>query len=216
MQRRNFLVGVGGAAIGGSALLGSGAFTRVESHRSVTVAVANDAEAYLGMSPLDSLNSQNYVTLDENGHIYIQIDGEGNQQGIDGNDGPIGQGVNSDSFTYFDGMFELCNNGKDDAFISYALPEDVVMNEDDEPAVAFYYVTDDGDRRVIEAGEELLLEVGECDVIGVVTRTKGVDASVGELIDGDVVITADAPGAGEVGNGNGNGSNGNDSLNGSS
>ena len=216
MQRRNFLVGVGGAAIGGSALLGSGAFTRVESHRSVTVAVANDAEAYLGMSPLDSLNSQNYVTLDENGHIYIQIDGEGNQQGIDGNDGPIGQGVNSDSFTYFDGMFELCNNGKDDAFISYALPEDVVMNEDDEPAVAFYYVTDDGDRRVIEDGEELLLEVGECDVIGVVTRTKGVDASVGELIDGDVVITADAPGAGEVGNGNGNGSNGNGSLNGSS
>lgn len=198
MQRRNFLVGVGGAAIGGSALLGSGAFTRVESHRSVTVAVANDAQAYLGMSPLDSLNSQNYVALDDNGHIYIQIDGEGDQQDIDGNDGPIGEGVNSDSLTYFDGMFELCNNGKDDAFISYELPEDAELNEDEVPAVAFYYVTDSGDRRVIEDGEELLLEVGECDVIGVVTRTKGVDASVGELVDGDVVITADAPDAGEV------------------
>ena len=198
MQRRNFLVGVGGTAIGGSALLGSGAFSRVESHRSVTVAVANDAEAYLGMAPVDSLNSQNYVALDENGHIYIQIDGEGDQQNISGNDGPIGQGVNSDSFTYFDGMFELCNNGKDDADISYALPEGVELNEDEEPAVAFYYVTDDGERRVIEDGEELLLEVGECELIGVVTRTKGVDASVGELIDGDVVVTADAPGAGEV------------------
>ncbi|MEF8814169.1 MAG: twin-arginine translocation signal domain-containing protein, partial [Halovenus sp.] len=49
MNRRKFLVGVGSAAAAGSAVLGSGAFTRVEAQRSVTVQVAEDPNAYLGM-----------------------------------------------------------------------------------------------------------------------------------------------------------------------
>ncbi|SNR55112.1 hypothetical protein [Halorubrum vacuolatum] len=203
MQRRNFLVGVGGAAIGGSALLGSGAFTRVESQRNVTIAVAADPDAYLGMSVIEeSLNSTNYVDLDEKGHLFIDI-GE-NPNG--------GQGVNSDSFTYFDDLFRLCNQGKADAQISYQLPEagfDESGNWEspderyDEPIISFYFVRDDGTRVFIEEGEEVLLEVGECDNIGLRTVTKSVNAMENDyLIDDEIVITADSPGAGAVGNGN--------------
>jgi len=196
MKRRNFLIGAGGAAIGAS-VVGTGAFSRVESHRSVTIAVAEDADAYLGLRPLDTPNSQNYVALDENGHIYVQIDGEGDQQGV-GGDGPIGQGVNSNSVTYFDGMFEICNQGKADATVSYELPDDVVENDTEYQTVTFYYM-EDGDRVFVEDGEEVPLALGECEEIGIRTITKGVAAGDGPLIDGDVVVTADSPDAGASG-----------------
>ena len=73
MKRRNFLIGVGGTAIGGSALLGSGAFSRVESHRDVAIQVANDANAYLGLKLLDTPNSNNFVYYDDQGHLAIDI-----------------------------------------------------------------------------------------------------------------------------------------------
>lgn len=207
MKRRNFLIGVGGAAIGGSAILGSGAFSRVESQRAVTIAVAADPDAYLGMSVIESsLNSTNFVSLDENGHLEIDV----GDFGADGSyDYDTGVGVNSNSFTYFDDMFRLCNQGKADAMISYELPDpptDSAIGPDweapdpdyDEQVVAFYFVRDDGTRVIVEEGEEVPLPVGECDNVGLRTVTKGIDADIGELVDGDVVITADSPGAGQV------------------
>ena len=50
MKRRRFIVGTATAAIGGSALLGSGAFSRVESHREVTIEVVGDEDAYLRLT----------------------------------------------------------------------------------------------------------------------------------------------------------------------
>ena len=199
MQRRKFLIGAAGTAIGGSALLGSGAFTRVESQRNVAIAVAADPDAYLGMSVIeDSLNSTNYVDLDEKGHLFIDI-GENPNGGL---------GVNSDSFTYFDDLFRLCNNGKADANISYELPEGG-FNESgnweapderyDEQIITFYFQREDGTRVMVEEGEEVPLEVGECDNIGLRTVTKSVSAIDNDtLIDDEIVITADSPGAGEV------------------
>lgn len=203
MDRRKFLVGVGGAAVGGSALVGSGAFTKVESQRQVSIEVATDPNAYLGLAPTDSLNSQNYVSLDDNGHLQIdvgEIPSEENEIG--------GDGVNSDSYTYFDNMFTMCNQGKADAMISYELPDPPSsrgdINDDwtapdpdhDDQVVAFYWVDDNGDRHVVEEGQEVPLPLGECEAIGLRTATFGVDATNGDpLIDGDVVLTAEAPGA---------------------
>ena len=220
MERRNFLIGMGSTAAGASALIGSGAFSRIESQRNVTIQVANDENAYLAMRPLDTPNSQNYVAHDDDGHLYVQIDGEGNQQ-EEGLEGPDGQGVNSDSFTYFDGMFELCNHGKADATISYELPDPPTERSDigddweapdgeyDEQVVGFYYKADgddaandsdvdEGDRIFVEEGQTVPLELGDCVEIGVRTVTKGVDATIdAPLIDGEIVITADAPDAGQ-------------------
>lgn len=205
MKRRNFLIGVGGTAIGGSALLGSGAFSRVESQRDVKIEVAADPDAYLGMDVIEgSANSENYAEIDENGHITIDVSDSGND----------GEGVNSDSFTYFDDLFELCNNGKDDAMISYQLPDveeaghpsleddwEAPDEDYDEQVVAFYFQREDGTRVIVGEGETVPLEVGECDNIGLRTVTKGIDATEDEpLLDGTIVIHADASEAVEVNN----------------
>ncbi len=209
MKRRNFLIGVGGTALGGSALLGSGAFSRVESHRQVAIQVANDANAYLGLKLLDTPNSNNFADYDEDGHLFIDI----GDFGADGEyDYETGTGVNSDSYTWFDGMFEMCNQGKADATISYELPDGVLENTADTandpnprpggasastvPTVAFYFRRDDGTRVVLEPGMETDLPLGECEEVGVRTVTKGINASDGPLIDGDVTLTAEAPDAG--------------------
>ena len=190
MERRNFLIGMGSTAAGASALIGSGAFSRIESHRSVTVQVAEDANAYLGLSGTGSPNSDNYVDTDGDGHLEITItdSGEG------------GEGVNSDSTTFFDGLFEICNQGKADADISYELPDDVLENdsEEDEQTIAFYYIDGNGDRVIVEEEDEVDLPLGECEEIGLRTVTKGIDATEEDtLIDGDVILTADAPDAGD-------------------
>ena len=204
MERRKFLIGTAGAAIGGSALVGSGAFSRVESQRQVRIEVAQDPDAYLGLSPIEgSANSENYARIDENGHIEIDVSESENG----------GYGVNSNSFTYFDDLFRICNQGKADAQVSYVLPDPPenrnigddweAPDEDyDDQVVAFYFKRDDGTRVIIEEGDEVLLELGECDEVGLRTVTKGVDATIDEpLIDGEVVLTADAPKAGMPENG---------------
>jgi len=198
MQRRKFLLGMGSAAAGGSALIGSGAFSRVESQRDVSIQVATDPNAYLGLKPLDTPNSMNYVALDDLGHLQIDISDGGLRDGHEAHD-DHGLGVNSDSFTYFDGMFDICNQGKEDACIAYELPDSVVENEVDEQTVTFYYDErhSDGEvtnRRMVEAGEEIPLALGECAEIGVRTVTKGISADQTPLIDGDVVVTADVDG----------------------
>lgn len=219
MQRRKFVIGLGATASGGAAALGTGAFSRVESQRQVSIEVATDANAYLGMVPMDTPNSNNYVDTDGNGHLYIDV---GEHDDFEGPDADPGEGVNSDSFTWFDGMFQLCNQGKAEADISYELPappdsRDIGGNwtapEEgyDEQVVGFYYISeggddpgDEGDRIFVGEGDTVPLAVGECREIGVRTVTKGVDATNGSpLIDGEVVITADSPEAGEPVDGGG-------------
>jgi len=47
MKRRTFVVGMGTAAAGGSALLGSGAFSRTEPQRNVVIETVGDEDAYM-------------------------------------------------------------------------------------------------------------------------------------------------------------------------
>ena len=219
MKRRTFLIGTGSAALGGSALLGSGAFSKVESQRSVTIQVAEDPNAYLGMDKcsLDGSETPNssYAHLDGNGHLELLMNPDNPTIG----NSPLGEGINSDSFTYFDGMFELCNQGKADATVSYELPDppdDRNIGDDwtapdpdyDDQVVGFYYIADEDDddpagtRVFVEEGQEVPLALGDCVEMGVRTVTKGVDATIdAPLIDGEAVVTADAPGAGEPTNG---------------
>ena len=212
MKRRNFLVGVGGTAIGASALVGSGAFSRVESDRAVDIAVAPDDEAYLGLKPLDSKNSKNYVALDEKGHLFVQIDGKGGQQD-NGLDGPIGKGVNSDSTTWFEAMFKICNNGKDEADIAIDVAglefhdsSDDGINGEGDPIVDVR--TEDGDSILFDSEDDswydfddvaMTLEVGECETMKIVTQTYSIDATMEdeELVKGDATVVAVSDGAGE-------------------
>ena len=185
MKRRNFLIGAGGTAIGGSALLGSGAFSRVESDRVVNIEVAEDPDAYLGLDECDTLHGDNYVDLDGKGHLKVDI----------GNNPNGGEGVNSNSRTWLDSVFQICNQGKEAAGVWLdADPKETKYGED---AVKFYR-GDDRDRRVDNEDDPVVLDVGECICVGIQTTTHGF--SDGEDLledDGEITIYADVDVSGE-------------------
>lgn len=199
MKRRSFVFGAGSAVATGSAIVGSGAFSRVESQREVTVQTSHDKYAYLGLRRPYTTNSQNFTRYDDNGHLYIKIDDEG----VDNDPNrPIGDGVNSDSFTFFDAMFKICNQGKAEAEV-YVQDQDGVGSDSGE--VDFYTGEASGSEgsgndnieSIVGEGDAETVDVGQCIMIGVRTNTKGVVAP-STLYDDEVVITANAEGAGQV------------------
>ncbi|QWC18721.1 hypothetical protein [Halorubrum sp. 2020YC2] len=108
MNRRQLLAGLGAAAAGGGAALGTGAFTSVEADRSVNVSVADEDQAYLAISPASSANS-NFAFQDTSS-------GGKNQLSLDFNavNGVTGQGVGNSSDYSFDGVFVVENQGTQD------------------------------------------------------------------------------------------------------
>jgi hypothetical protein len=189
MNRRTFLLGTTSVAASGSALLGTGAFSRVESQRQVTVKVAEDTEAYLGLKPIGTPNSENFVELDENGHLRIDIG--------DYDDGsysrPTGVGINSDSNTLFEGMFDICNQGKASAEVCITFDGSDFIDHGD-PNLNFL---DQNDKTLLCPNKKTI-DVGECVRVAIDLASYDVDATSDEpLFDGDVVITADADGAGD-------------------
>lgn len=64
MNRRNVLIGLGGVAAGGGALLGSGAFSQVEAGRSVNLGTEGDASAQLGIAVNESAGLSNSASGD--------------------------------------------------------------------------------------------------------------------------------------------------------
>jgi len=221
MQRRNFILGLGASAAGGSALLGTGAFSRIESERSVSVQVADDANAYLQLykCSIDGSETPNssFVSLDGNGHLEIDM-------GDSENDG---SGVNSNSVTSFDDVFQIRNQGKEPVCIDLRYdPIEVGDSEKVEEAglplpeqsVVFYKqgARDDLSSNIsnpdggnifspedidIDGPNAMPLDVGEGVCIGIQTRTFGISAEDGpenllqDLGDGwELKIVADVGG----------------------
>ncbi|GAB7092489.1 hypothetical protein JCM18237_27600 [Halorubrum luteum] len=183
MQRRNFLIGIGSASVGGSALLGTGAFSRVESQRAVTIAVAEDPDAYLGLDKCPTPNGS-YVDFDDKGHLEVLMNPDNPTIG----DTPLGSGINSNSRSQFDNVFQICNQGKeticvhiedDDAWPR--VPEGV-GGDVGERRVEFY-LGDRPDISVVGVENAFPLEVGRCVCIGVLTRSHG-------LVEGDELLDA--------------------------
>ena len=195
MERRKFLVGLGSASIGGSALVGSGAFSRVESQRGVTIQVAEDPDAYLGMDKcsIDGSETPNssYADLDGDGHLEILMNPDNPTIG----ESPLGEGINSNSRMWVDNVFQICNQGKEDVCVyieddgdwPYA-PEPY----EDERRVDFY-LGDDRDGSIVGEDHEFLLELGECVCIGLKTNSKGLSEGDELLddLDNEIRIIAD-------------------------
>jgi hypothetical protein len=86
---------------GGAVATGTGAFTSVTADRDVSVAVADDTDAFLRIERVPgSPNSQQYVTQTD-GELAIDVSGSGNG----------GAGVNIDSVTVFRDLFQVGNQG---------------------------------------------------------------------------------------------------------
>ena len=100
MERRKFLIGMGGTAVGASALIGSGAFSSVEAERNVTVEVAGDADAYLGLEAVrDDIISDD----GDEGQLSIDLGSQTTSEG--------GEGFNRNAVTTIEGVFRITNGG---------------------------------------------------------------------------------------------------------
>jgi hypothetical protein len=98
MERRKFLLGAGSAAVGASAVIGSGAFTSVRADRSLNVQTASDNEAYLGLDASVSPHAE------ETGNtVEFQFDGS--------SDATSGQGINDNADTTFTDVLRVENKG---------------------------------------------------------------------------------------------------------
>ena len=198
MQRRKFLIGVGSASVGGSALLGSGAFSRVESQRSVTIQVAEDPDAYLGMDKcsIDGSDTPNssYAHLDDKGHLEILMNPENPTIG----DSSLGEGINSDSRMYVDNVFQLCNQGKEDVCV-YIEDDDnwprAPEGYDEERRVDFY-LGDNQEASIVGEDNAIGLPLGECVCIGLKTNSKGLSEGdeLLEELDNEIRVVADVNG----------------------
>ena len=105
MRRRNLLIGMGSLAAGGAATIGTGAFTSVSADRSVTVDVADDANAFLSLTASDGPNAE-YV--DDSGNtLEVAID----ERLVSGS------GLNEDARTVIRDVLQITNQGTQDIFV---------------------------------------------------------------------------------------------------
>jgi len=103
-NRRNLLIGLATATVGGGAAFGSGAFSQVEADRTVSVSATGDGSALLAFTIDDSYNG---------------IDDTGGQTG-DGNsivELSVSQ-LNDEAVTTFDSVLTITNNGSQDVTLS--------------------------------------------------------------------------------------------------
>lgn len=201
MNRRKFILGTGSAVAGGSALLGSGAFSMVESHRSVTVQVAEDDNAYLGMDACQDTDgnttpnsSFTEISSATNGHLEVDMGQSGNG----------GSGVNSQSISWFDNVFQFCNQGKEAVCLWISNkegddPERVTLYVDESEAgeKPDRFHTEDGDlvenddslQTFSSVDDSIFLPVGECVCVGIQVYTKeDADFEIEKPSEGDVLL----------------------------
>ena len=100
MERRKFLIGAGSLAAGAAAATGTGAFSSARAGRSVDVAIADDAGAFLALDQGSNANSAYASTSD--GRLEVEFTGDS---------GANGDGVASDSIMVFEDVFKVRNQG---------------------------------------------------------------------------------------------------------
>jgi len=189
MQRRTFLVGVGGSSLGASALIGSGAFSRIESQRRVKIEVAEDPDAYLGLDGCPDSPNSSYTEIDDSGHLAVEMSPKNENV-----DNDLGSGINSDSFTWFDNVFQICNQGKDDicVWIDAEVAKGLELDDEyEDENIVDFYPDSDRDRSLVGQENALFLQVGECICVGIATVTKGLKDGDQLLKDDEIVIHAD-------------------------
>ena len=103
-NRRKFIAGLGALATGSAAAMGTGAFNSVSANRGVSVEVADDANAFLGLNA-----TSEYASGSGSGQLNINLDSAATTNGT---------GINADATTNILNVFEVVNNGNQDVGIS--------------------------------------------------------------------------------------------------
>jgi len=148
MDRRKFLVGIGSLAAGGAAASGTGAFTAATMSRSADVAVVDDSNALIALSPGGARGVGDRVSYD-NGELAIDIVGDGD-----------GNGVNDQS------KYQL--GAMNDQALGDGIEFESIYDSDSNPAAAGegepYVVSSDTDQSAFvvhnQSGQTIDLEIG--------------------------------------------------------
>ncbi|WP_135822767.1 hypothetical protein [Halostella litorea] len=109
MNRRNVLIGLGTAVVGGGAAFGSGAFSQVEADRTVSINTADDSNALLQLS-IDG----NYSGLSNTGGDQIQLDISS---------------LNENAITTFDSALTIRNAGSNEVNVKVSNMPDALSFE---------------------------------------------------------------------------------------
>ena len=171
-NRRKFLAGLGALASGSAAAIGTGAFTSVEADRTVNVAVADDANAYLGLDDIDeSANSE-----------YVDVSGEEVVLNLDSTNSG-GSGFNANAETRIDDLIRVTNQGTQTVNVWVTLSGGSTFTDD-----TLYFYPGDATDTALNDGE------GDSDGDDVLALTPGESASLGVLVDlGDVSSGSETP-----------------------
>jgi hypothetical protein len=117
MKRRTVLIGLGAVAAGGGAAVGTGAFATVETERSVSVSVAEDSQALVGIEV-----NERYGGQTDDGLAEFNLE----KNVFNGN------GFNSEGTTVLYGALAITNNsGRDSVKLQLAYESDSVAVPDE-------------------------------------------------------------------------------------
>ncbi|MFC7069036.1 hypothetical protein [Halobaculum lipolyticum] len=122
MKRRTFLAGLGTAAAGTTTAVGTGAFTSVSADRRVSVAVADDSAALVGLEAPNELENGEYAT--------DATEGEADTLSVhfDSDAAVGGAGVNANAVSRFDSVFRIVNRGT--GFTRFGIDKTGLANPD--------------------------------------------------------------------------------------
>ena len=118
MNRRKFVISAAGAAIGGSVLVGSGAFTSVEADRQVEINVADDSDAFLAFERA----REEYIGEAEDGRLVISLGEPTTDEG--------GEGFNDRGLTRVDDIVNIVNQGTQPAAVGFLEEGDDELNDE--------------------------------------------------------------------------------------
>lgn len=168
MKRRQFIVGLGGAAGAVGLVMGSGAYSSVKANRAVSVETADDNEAYLGLEELGAGTRSVEQTEDNQTEVVLNFPGydETNSEG---------DGLGKNSTYEFDydnkespgdtaGLFRIMNQGEGGSIDVYSENSD-----SNELYIEIYDVTDSS--RTALKDDPATLDAGKSVDVGVRIET---------------------------------------------
>jgi hypothetical protein len=173
-NRRKFITGLGALAAGSAAAVGTGAFTSVEADRTVNVAVADDASAFLSLDDIDSSPNSEYVDVSGE-QVILNLDST--------NSG--GSGFNAGAETRIDDLIRVANQGTQtiNVWVTLDAESGDTFNDD-----TLYFYPGDATDTALNDGE------GDGDGDNVLGLTPGESANLGVLVDlGDVSTASETP-----------------------
>ena len=181
MKRRRLIAAFGTAVAGGSAVLGSGAFTSVSAERSVSVAVADDDRAFLRLEPIvdEGVDGDSDGDPESTGRSFsngrvVQFDIPGDEDG----ENPNAKGVAPDSVYEYHDLLQVVNQGTKSVTVASEYNGASFAN--------LALVTDDGVLRQ----DPPTLDVGDGIRVGLLIDTHG--TALGTY-DETLTIVADQP-----------------------